>query len=756
MRVTPRARARSRAVLGAASLFFAATVAVFWRALFFGETFTDRDLSVFWRPARAVLVRLLAEAPSFPPLWNPYFAEGQPFSANPHHAVLHPLTLLFALLPFEWAFRLQILLPPVLTAAGMYVFLRTLGRSHVASLFGGATWGFGGLLLSTTNLIPILFTLAPLPFTLAFAIRASRRRGARNIAGLALSFGMQCLGGEAASLALSTLLVLAALLSETKREQGTRGALFPLAGLALGVLCGGASLFPGLLHARDTLRASGLPDSQASVAAFPPGRISEIVFPYILGHVEAPDSSAFWGSRVYGSEGFPLIFGIYAGLAVPVLVGALLWTGRGNRCFRVWPWLAASAAGWILAMGPALPLWPLLRALPVVSGIRYPEKFVALSVFPLVVLAAHGLDLARVRGRAWRAALGISFTLAGLAALGGIVMALGPLALTGPASFLREGLLESAVTGLLLTAVLVQRRFDRRPLILGLTVLELAIHGNRLVGTRPESEVWRAPAFLAPAIEELREKPLYHLSAISRQPALPPMEIAATPVPAQWGIPLALEEDFDLTQLRWSTEASIAVWKIASGSPRLLAPVLARRGIGAVIAPRTGSDGQVVTGIVKPSVSRPLAFLAERVELTPDARTWSELMRTLGGAAAGTVCLMGEAPPRLARPPGRGTATILKSRPGLLEMAVNVEGSVSGVLAVNQTWDRGWRAEAGGVAVPILRADISLMALEVPPGRHSVSLVYEAPAVLWSWLGSAAAFLLSGLLLFAREKGRPG
>src|SRR5581483_4348559 len=86
-------------------------LAFFHGALFGGETFNERDLSIYHRPNKW-LMAVLAHASDGLPLWNPFYSSGQPFAGNPEHEIFFPLTWLLFVLPFEWAFRLQVMIPP--------------------------------------------------------------------------------------------------------------------------------------------------------------------------------------------------------------------------------------------------------------------------------------------------------------------------------------------------------------------------------------------------------------------------------------------------------------------------------------------------------------------------------------------------------------------------------------------------------------------------------------------------------------------
>ena len=128
-----RLRILAALLLGALGLW------LFWGALVRGETFAHRDLGAFYRPAKSILVPL-ARASGGVPAWNPLFASGQPFAANPEHELFHPMTALLFLLPFEWAFRLQVMLPPFFAAGAMFALLRVLRKGSRSSITYQVIW----------------------------------------------------------------------------------------------------------------------------------------------------------------------------------------------------------------------------------------------------------------------------------------------------------------------------------------------------------------------------------------------------------------------------------------------------------------------------------------------------------------------------------------------------------------------------------------------------------------------------------------
>jgi uncharacterized membrane protein YfhO len=58
-----------------------------------------------------------------------------------------------------------------------------------------------------------------------------------------------------------------------------------------------------------------------------------------------------------------------------------------------------------------------------------------------------------------------------------------------------------------------------------------------------------------------------------------------------------------------------------------------------------------------------------------------------------------------------------------VELEAEMEGA--GHVLMLDAWDPGWRASVDGEPVPMLRADVAFRAVQVPAGRHRVSLVYR-------------------------------
>jgi hypothetical protein len=720
----------------------ASALALFSQALFLGETFGERDLYGYYYAAKW-LIAPLARISLDIPLWNPMFASGQPFAANPENELFHPLTSLFFLLPFEWAFRLQVILPPLFAVPCMFWFLRVLRRSRPAALLGAIAWGLGGFLLSTTNVLPFLFASAPLPLTLGFAVQVVRAPSRVNLVGFCLSFALQCLPGEPTSV-LATLILLATVVLSQPRRRGTKAWSLLGAGACLGLLVAAVVLLPGAHHAGKTIRAAGLTDSMANEWAMPPVRALELIAPYILGHVDRSQPARFGGAAFYGAKVFPYYYSLYPGLLVGMLA-LLAWTRRIGRGFSLWA--ACALVGYAISLGDHFVLWPLLRHVPGLSGLRYPEKGAVLVMMSTVVAASHGFDWYVLGGLRRRRVLTVGLvTVAGAGVVVAAIAILRGQSQIMASDAVRDALRATIVASVIIAALIVSRRWRRARaglLLCAVLLLDLLAVGRSLVPTVPVARLAMPPQFLAPLLSSERDDLIFHLA--DWNPSFSDVGgLAKPPAPARWGLAMTLERDFDFTQLRWTYDATHAWLEVVQASPQLMEPLLARRGVTAVVtfAPGTHWEDNRLVGpnggpAVQTLVARhanAFAFAASRVERVHGVAGWKAKVRELGQEAANAVCVEDDQMEPFAGTPSPAQIVIARKSPMAFDLEVSADGPGPAFVAINQTWDTGWQARLDGRPTPVIRTDLALSGVLVPPGKHTIALSYDDPwlrAGLW-------------------------
>jgi len=128
-------------------------------------------------------------------LWTSLGGGGQPFLGNISSSLFHPLTLLAAAFPVGWVPLLQALIVLVASAWFTWCFLRRLGVSAGASLFGGLAFGFGGHQVLWLQ-YALSHTLLALPFCFLAVERVVEDRSRRRVAVLAIGMTLLVLGGH--------------------------------------------------------------------------------------------------------------------------------------------------------------------------------------------------------------------------------------------------------------------------------------------------------------------------------------------------------------------------------------------------------------------------------------------------------------------------------------------------------------------------------------------------------------------------------
>ena len=340
-----------------AALLAVAVLLIFSDVLFLGTGFYIRDVIRDYLPSRFVLRGIVASGEF--PAWNRFYSAGQPLAANPGFQVFYPGTWLCFLPNFLLGFNLEVLLHIALAASGMYLLLRSMALRIESALFGAITFSLGGAILSLTNLLPFLTSVAWWPWILMFARR--RRFGA-----MAIALGMLLLAAEV-SVIVQTAFLMMFVLRPLKR-------VAIAVALALGI--GAIAIVPALDLKRDTGRAGALTYEEGTAWSMPLVRPAELFYAHAFGRI-TDDGAQYSGRWRYHPPRLPLIFSIYCGLLVPLLAIA----GVAMR-LQKWTWIAI-VVSYLLATG-TLPIF--------YRWIRYPEKFILFGLFALIVLAATAFD----------------------------------------------------------------------------------------------------------------------------------------------------------------------------------------------------------------------------------------------------------------------------------------------------------------------------------------------------------------------------
>ncbi len=285
---------------GALVLLAFLVAVLFADVLFLGSTFYARDLTRFYMPADMILRHAVRSGEL--PLWNRFWAAGQPFAADPVFHVFYPGRILLFLAPFAFAFKLHLVIHYFIAGSGMYVLLRSMKARPAAALFAATTYAFGGHLASLSNLLTLLYSAALLPWIAVATRRAllTQRLSHAAVAVFPLA-ALLLLGEQSMIFEAGTLIGMYAIWRgwrESRISGAARQCARAAAIIVAAVAIAAVQLIPALDFSRDIPRAHGVPYSMATLWSMHPLRPLELVFP--------ENSSATSPSRPHCSgEGAP-------------------------------------------------------------------------------------------------------------------------------------------------------------------------------------------------------------------------------------------------------------------------------------------------------------------------------------------------------------------------------------------------------------------------------------------------------------------
>lgn len=753
-----------------------------------GQVLTEGDLPFFHLPLRQVLAELASTGEL--PRWNPWLHGGQPILSNPNYAPFYPPTWI-ALLSPAYSLQVLVVLHGLVALFGAWRLARGLGAGPPASALAATGFAAGPWFLSLVDTVNLYCGMAWLPWVLRWGLAAvgegsTRSRGKDSwlAAGALVA---QLLAGEPVAVILSALaLGILGLVSSRRRLPALRS----LAGIGLIALgLGAVQLLPAASRVLESPRAGGLEEEAWSA---PPARLVELAFPRYWGDPQRDEEGLYFGWDLH-DRSYPYVEMLFVGFPLLVLgVSACLDPRSPDRR----GWLVLSLAGLFLGLGRFNPLYPLLGALPPLSWVRYPEKFLLLTVVSLLFGGTLALDrlvcsspsrarrllrvpLALATGLAVASlALGVRWWHVPGAVERFVEMHSGlpptPELLRRGASFLRWEALAAAVAALVLLGLLWLGR--RRPRSLGLsllalTILQLVHYDRGLNPTLPRERVL-APPPLARSILDSGKGRLFTDAEIDPAPEIHPR---AGPVgfhqvlgklsrldpyaATLWGIPYSLHEDYDLLSTRWNRHARdlfLDVWPDPEPSRRILG-AWGTRYLLSRTDPRSRARRFRATGAIPPP-----ARLTENPRALPVFRSVSEMiivprdtaldrLRDTGFRFGRTALCLAEG-----SPPDPGTfapARILEVGGSDQSPRVEYRADDEAFLVVAITFDEGWRARLEGSSRTLRTCVTALgqIGVALPPGYHRLRLEYRDPLILVGGGTTLATFAL-GLWLHRRRR----
>jgi hypothetical protein len=751
---------------GTVSALFFSTLGIlilFPKVLFRGQDLLFRDLSAMDLPLRHILLECTRTS-GWPPLWNPFSAGGQPLAANPHFATFHPLSFPFFVLPWHGAFSLQILLPLVLGFWGMYIFLRRIDCSDIPATLGALAWVFGGYGLSLVNLLPMLWTTAPLPWALAFAVnlaedpipsspegplqRDSAIRSLGSVLGLSLSMALIFLGAEPQTIVACFVAVgIITVFRFSWPRWRLRLAHFGLSAI-LAVGLAACVLLPGMGLTLKTARGTQVDAHPNGVWSLPFPRLMELVTPPLYPWPPEGSNLKVPPHPLYPDQTAPLIGSIYPGLAVAVFAIVGIFGYFRKHTFEV----ILIVLGAAMALGKASPVWSAAMTLPLMRIGRYPEKWSILMVLGMIICASRTFhDISETQSRTTRRkALWSALSV-------GVFLVLLRIS-TDPTGLLRtlnapvsETLIILCLGFLSLLLLLIASSRNRLRWILVLvallmTLAEFTITNAQLVPTRDTQYYFENPKYLAPIIAQSHAARLFHVAYLRSQ-AIPPTWMAPPPSTAIWSIRTIFDKDFDFSQLQWSNRAREMNLDFIGSFPQLAGRQLARYGTGFMadlLNRKTDDPSMLAVGLAPVSNPASPVSCVDRVVMFEKWEDWSDATLNAMVKNNSTFVVVQKGHSDLPDEPSPCTINHLSITPTRLDFIVEAKGPQASVVQLNQTWDPGWRLDVDGKEERLVRTDIAFSSFSLPAGKHRVVLEYHDRLV---FLGMGVSALTTGILV---------
>jgi hypothetical protein len=727
------------------------------------------------------------------PQWNPYIFGGLPFVDAMHGDIFYPTTVLKFVMPVHRGMGWKLVLHVFLAGVFTYGWLRHLKISRPIATWGGVAYMLAPVMVSLVypGHDGKLFVTALTPLALWVTDRAITRGGARRFATLALVVALLVFTAhmQLAYYATWAVLALAVFRLVQARREGQpavslarRFAVFALAGLVGGLAIGAVQLWTPLRYLTTySQRVGKTIEAEAETAyaratswSLHPEEAFSLVVPEFIGaNLQTAEGlvQTYWGRNPFKLNHE------YGGL-IPLLLVPLAFITRRRRG-EVWLFTGIGVVSLVYALGATTPLFRLFYWLvPGVKLFRAPSSIMFLFAIAVITAAALGLEGVRQRegDKDWGdisrkvtlylwAGTGVFLLLAMLGAAGALtdlwvstlyrdIAPAKAAALQANLPNIRRGLwLAFVLAGLLagawhlrsrktlpnagwITAIILLSVFD----LLRISPQFLRVVNPALVYPRDDTT-----DFL---LQQQRGAEPFRVFSVSQGATYQTNHFAF----------YGLEELTGHHGNEMGRYLELIDFQRAGAQAFRVLRLLNVRYLVTDRPVQTPELREVFRGsrsiVYELPGAFPRAFLVSDFETAPDSVALDRLLSPGFDPKSRAIV---EREPGFERGSGAGGRVRWLER-GINRQALEVETAGPALLVISENYYPSWRARLDGEPVPLLRADYTLRAVEVPAGRHRVSLEYRSPlfrAAVWTSLLSTlfVAGLIVASLYAERRRG---
>jgi len=670
------------------------------------------------------------------PLWNPYNEFGIPFLAQWGTMVLYPPSLIYLVLPLPWSLSFFCLLHIAFGGLGMYLLAAKWTGNRLAGGVAGLGFAFSGFTLNCLMWPNYTASLAWMPWVI-YAVTRAWTQGGRQIIWASFAGSMQILSGTP-EIILFTWIILAGLWLCTSVKtwseawvSGRRSFTIVLLVTALSA----AQLLPFFELLSHSHRDTNFDKGQWPV---PPWGWANLFVPMFRVYAT--------GCGVHFQYNQMFTSSIYSGIFIMLLAGlALLWC----RDRRVWLLVGLAVASLILSMGEHAGPYPVLRkAFPQLGFMRYTSKFVIVMALTWPLAAAFGF--AALFGPPQSARSRLRITLVATIGLAILVSAIVAWARVVPfpaedwSKTFENGGVRIALLLAISASVLflartqtLQRQWLIQCLILLLLWLDYMSHVPQQNPTVDRQALTvEIPRELSPwpvlgqsrAVLSIRAHNVFGHAGTSNltQTLLCLRNGLFANANLVEKIPKA--DGFFALSIKTTRDVE---YRLFDAQQELRTPVARFIGMSQLTCPTNLMRWEARSGYM------PVLTAGQRPVFLNQRKTLSALLAT--NFSPESVVFLPEAARNCVRAVASPAATVLSLKMSEHRIEANVEASNPSIVVIAQAFYPAWRAFVDGSPRPLWRANYAFQALEVPPGRHQITVLY----IDWTYRSGLAISLLS-------------
>jgi hypothetical protein len=677
-------------------------------------------------------------------LWNPLSNCGIPFLAQWNTLVCYPPSLLYLLLPLPWSLNFFCLVHLFFAGLGMYFLAHRWIGNRLAAALAGVAFAFNGFTLASLMWPAIIAALSWMPWVV-WRVETSWHTGGRKVTEAAFLSAMQMLTGAPELILLTWGLLAMLLLHALFSGTGNCACLIARFVGVVALVCGlcAVQLLPFLDLVAHSQRQMDIASSHWSMPLWGWANL----FVPLFRTSEAASGVAFQISQSWTSSYYPGIGTLVLGL----------WASARVKPSQLLLLALCALACSVLALGEDGHLYRFLRsAIPLLKIIRYPVKFVACLIFVLPLLAAAGVQkLSFESSTRKRAVLLITLWATTTALIAGIVAFafFKPIPDQDWAVVVASGVTRAVFLAIVLTGLWLWGRFTKPS--------QQVLVGIGLIAT-----VWLDAYTHAPPQNPMTESTVYSKDLRIDYP------ISPRPKPGDSRAALSLDanEAFGTNRLANQADNFIFMRLWLYQNCNLLEGIPKVDGFFALYLPRErdihlrmyGADNQLrprladfmsVSQVTAKEKERtfewthrqtylPLVTIGQKPEFLDSHNTLMNLMHPSFNPRD-VVYLPIEAKTNI--------TAVKVARAGIRSYTfashrinVEVETEEPTMLVISQVYYHPWKARVDRVTQRLWPANHAFQALQVPAGRHQITLTYEDR---WFRLGemfSAFSLLIAG------------